>query len=197
MVLYLFLLTKYSGKFLYILLGLMLWYFVFMSGIHATIAGVLLGMLVPYKNRKGDFSLLCYFEEKLHTMISYIILPIFAFVNSGVMLKGIGWDIFSNKVTMGIALGLFFGKQLGICGFVAIKAMFVDIKAIKTFTWPQFYSVSLLCGIGFTMSLFIGGLAFDGYPQYMNDMKLGVLMGTVSSMVFGGLVITLIRVMKK
>ncbi len=175
----------------YTILGILLWYFILKSGIHATVAGVLLGICIPLHTKK--FSPIIYLETILHPIVLYFILPIFAFINSGVTVNNLNLSTFSNTVTLGIILGLFFGKQLGIClSMYLLKKLNLTDKT-KNFSNKQFYSVSVLCGIGFTMSLFVGNLAFSHNHELLDSMKIGVLSGSLLSAVVSGIVIHLIR----
>ncbi len=163
------------------------------SGVHATIAGVLLALTVPVRPAPGrpddPTSPLHRLEHALHPAVAFAIVPIFGFANAGVSLSGVTWASVMSPVPLGIALGLFVGKQIGVFGFaaVAIKTRLVDLPAHAT--WLQLYGVSLLCGIGFTMSLFIGLLAFQTDPAMGDAVKIGVLMGSVLSAVAGTLIL--------
>lgn len=184
---------RYAGMLAYATLGVLLWYLTLKSGIHATIAGVLLGMCIPLHSRDGNFSPIRYLERVLHPGVLYFILPTFAFVNSGVTVNNLSFSTFTNTVTLGIILGLFFGKQLGICLSMVLLKKFNLHEKTKSFSPQQFYSVSLLCGIGFTMSLFVGNLAFSHSPELLDSMKVGVLSGSLLSSIVGGIIIHLIR----
>lgn len=169
----------------YILIGLILWAAVLKSGVHATLAGVVLGLIIPLKNNKKGFHAL---EHSLHAPVNFVILPLFAFANTGIGFGNITARDFVDNVTMGIALGLFFGKQIGVFLFsaLAIKAGFGKLP--HGVTWMQLYGVSVLSGIGFTMSLFIGSLAFEnarGAAIALADERLGVLIGSVLSALVG------------
>ena len=169
----------------YIIVGLFMWYFTHESGIHATISGVLLAITVPHK--KGGShrtSLLKKIEHSVAPYVSFIIMPIFAFANAGVNLEGITFVQILDKVTMGVLLGLFVGKQLGVFAFsiAAIKLGWADKP--KNCSWINFYAVGILTGIGFTMSLFVGNLAFPNSP-FMDEVKIGVLLGSLLSTLMG------------
>jgi NhaA family Na+:H+ antiporter len=176
---------------LYLLIGIGLWIAILSSGVHATIAGVLLGLCIPLnvKNKHGH-SLLESLEHTLKPWVNFGIMPLFAFFNAGVALSGVTVDTWLNTVTLGIMLGLFFGKQIGIFGFAyaTIKLGFANKPSGAT--WQQLYGVSMIAGIGFTMSLFIGMLAFptDDLQTYV---KLGVLSGSFLSAVTGYIVLNL------
>lgn len=173
-----------TGKlWLYLGVGVALWMAVLQSGIHATIAGVLLGFLIPLKDAQGH-SPLRRLEHHLLPWTTYAILPLFAFFNAGVDFRAISLAQLADPVPLGIAFGLFFGKQLGVFSSTAllIKAGFCRLPQLAS--WSEFYGVCLLCGIGFTMSLFISGLAFQD-PLIVVETRLGVLLGTVSSALIG------------
>lgn len=167
----------------YTLIGLIVWAAVLKSGVHATLAGFAIAWFIPLKLKNQDgHEMLPHLEHGLHPWISYFVLPLFAFANAGVHLGNIGTDALFSPITLGIALGLFVGKQIGIFGvcWVAIKLNITKLP--KDATWSQFYGVSLLCGIGFTMSLFIGTLAFEGQAMaYQTTVKLGVIIGSLAS----------------
>ncbi|MBB2960658.1 Na+/H+ antiporter NhaA [Methylobacterium sp. R2-1] len=172
----------------YLVAGLALWFFVLRSGVHATVAGVLLALFVPIRPSPGRpedaTSPLHRLEHALHPFVSFVIVPIFGFANAGVTLVGLPARALFDPVTLGVALGLFLGKQIGIFLSVrlAVAAGFAARPAGAT--WRQVYGVALLCGIGFTMSLFIGALAFtDGL--HGTETKLGVLGGSLLSGIFG------------
>ncbi len=183
---------KISKMPIYIVLGILLWYCTLKSGVHSTVAGVLLGMCIPLYSKDGQFSPIKYLERILHPIALYFILPIFAFVNSGVSLNDFNLATFSNTITLGIILGLFFGKQIGICGSMLLLQKLKLVRSME-FTFKQFYAVSVLCGIGFTMSLFVGNLAFSHTQELLDEMKVGVLSASLLSSVIGGIVIRLIK----
>jgi NhaA family Na+:H+ antiporter len=182
----LFLLNKKKVSSLtpYLLLGSVLWIFFLMSGVHATIAGILLAFFIPFKvNQKN---LLDSLEHLLKAPVNYFILPIFAFANSGIVLSSLSFSVFQENLVIAIILGLFLGKQLGICSFILIATKLKIIKFFPDVRFLQFYGVSTLAGIGFTMSLFIGGLAFSQYgSDFMNKVVLGIICGSLISMIFG------------
>ncbi|NRA24687.1 MAG: Na+/H+ antiporter NhaA, partial [Oleispira sp.] len=159
----------------YLLMGLVIWIAVLKSGVHATLAGFAIALFIPLslKNEDGH-PMLPHLEHTLHPWVAFLILPLFAFANAGVNLEGVNWDVLSNSVTLGIALGLIIGKQLGIFAVCALVIKLGWAKLPEGASWLQFYAVSILCGIGFTMSLFIGTLAFEGLPaEYLTQVKLG------------------------
>ena len=169
----------------YLIVGIFLWDFTHQSGIHATIAGVLLALTIPHNARINKNSLLLKLEHGLSPYVAFGIMPIFAFANAGVSLEGLTFLSLLNPVPLGIVLGLFFGKQIGVfvLSFLAVKFKIADKPTNST--WPAFYAVSILTGIGFTMSLFVGNLAFANDMQYMDGVKIGVLAGSLLSTVFG------------
>jgi Na+:H+ antiporter, NhaA family len=170
----------------YLGLGCLLWYFTLKSGIHPSIAGVSLALTIPLKNLSEKL------EHSLQPYVAFIIIPIFGFANSGLSLSGIQPSALLNSVPLGIALGLFFGKQIGIFGFSYAVVKLKIAHRPAHCTWIQFYGVSLICGIGFTMSLFIGNLAFAS-PALQDSTKLGVLIGSILSAVLGWLVLRFTR----
>ena len=179
-------------KFLaYLVIGLFLWDFTHNSGIHATIAGVLLAMTIPHRKKEKDFSLLIKIEHAISPYVAFGIMPLFAFANAGVSLEGLTFGSLLNKVPLGILLGLFVGKQLGvfIFSYVAIKTKIAQMP--NNTSWYNFYGVGVLTGIGFTMSLFVGNLAFAENMQYMDGVKIGVLTGSLLSTLFGYFLILL------
>jgi len=179
----------------YLVVGAVLWFFVLKSGIHATLAGVALALTIPLQARpkktRAEDSPLHRLEHALQPWVAYAIIPIFGFANAGVPLSGLSFDSLSSPLPLGIALGLFVGKQLGVFAFseLAIRLNFADMPAGASRT--QCYGVALLCGIGFTMSLFIGALAFPDQEDLMNATKIGVLMGSALSALAGYLVLSL------
>lgn len=167
----------------YLLVGLVIWTAVLKSGVHATLAGFAIALFIPLalKNEDGH-PMLSHLEHTLHPWVAFMILPLFAFANAGVNLEGVSLDALFNSVTLGIALGLVVGKQVGIFAICAIVIKLGWAKLPQGSSWLQFYAVSILCGIGFTMSLFIGTLAFEGLPaEYLTQVKLGVLIGSIVS----------------
>ncbi len=173
-------------KFLpYLIVGIFLWYFTYESGIHATIAGVLLACSVPHRKKDHDFSLLTKIEHSISPYVAFGIMPLFAFANAGVSLNGLTFASLLAPVPLGILLGLFIGKQFGvfIFSYVSIKAGFAQMP--NNANWVSFYGVGVLTGIGFTMSLFVGNLAFVENSQYIDGVKIGVLSGSLLSTIFG------------
>ncbi len=169
----------------YLIVGVFLWDFTHQSGIHATIAGVLLALTIPHNAKNNKQSLLLKLEHSLSPYVAFGIMPLFAFANAGVSLEGLTFKTLLNPVPLGIVLGLFFGKQIGVfvLSYIAVKLKFADKP--NNSTWPTFYAVSILTGIGFTMSLFVGNLAFANNMAYIDGVKIGVLTGSLLSTVFG------------
>jgi len=177
----------------YLLLGALLWYFVLLSGVHATIAGVLLAIMIPVVKTPGapdaPNSPLHKLEHAITPWVAYLIVPVFGFANAGVSLAGMGLAEVLAPLPLGIAAGLFVGKQVGIFGAVWLAVKFGLATKLSGATWLQIYAVSLLCGIGFTMSLFIGALAFPGRPELIEEAKLGVVMGSLLSALAGYIIL--------
>ncbi len=177
-------------KFLpYLVLGLFLWFFTHESGVHATIAGVLLASVIPHRKKENDFSLLIKIEHAISPYVAFIIMPLFAFANAGVSLEGLTFNSLLAPVPLGILLGLFVGKQVGVFIFslASIKLGFATLP--NNSNWISFYAVGVLTGIGFTMSLFVGNLAFVNNMEYMDGVKIGVLSGSLLSTVAGYLLL--------
>ena len=177
-------------KFLpYLIVGLFLWEFTHQSGIHATIAGVLLASTIPHRKKEKDFSLLIRLEHAISPYVAFGIMPLFAFANAGVSLEGLTLGSLLDKVPLGILLGLFVGKQLGVFVFSYVSIKLKIAQMPTNSNWINFYAVGVLTGIGFTMSLFVGNLAFVDNMQYMDGVKIGVLSGSLLSTVFGYLLL--------
>ncbi|XQW83934.1 Na+/H+ antiporter NhaA [Thalassotalea piscium] len=174
----------------YIFLGIILWIAVLKSGVHATLAGVALALFIPIKGHEGEPSPLKSLEHNLHAMVAFIILPIFAFANAGINLSGIGVDDVMAPVPLGIIVGLVLGKQLGVFGFCFIAIKLGIAKLPENVNWTLLYGVALLCGVGFTMSLFIGSLAFEqGGESLIYQDRLGIVVGSLISGILGYLVV--------
>jgi NhaA family Na+:H+ antiporter len=174
----------------YLLLGLLLWFFVLQSGVHATLAGVALALCIPLGTRQEEArSPLLFLEEKMHYWVAFAVVPVFGFANAGVSLTGITLGNLVDPVPLGVALGLFIGKQIGVFVAAALAIRSGLAKLPEGSNWMQMYGVALLCGIGFTMSLFIGNLAFPGAPHLIDEVKVGVLMGSILSAVVGVLLL--------
>tara|TARA_B100002052_G_scaffold297258_1_gene327561 strand:- start:428 stop:1600 length:1173 start_codon:yes stop_codon:yes gene_type:complete len=179
-------------KFLpYLVVGVFLWDFTHNSGIHATIAGVLLAITIPHRKKEKDFSLLIKIEHLISPYVAFGIMPLFAFANAGVSLEGLTFSSLLNKVPLGIVLGLFVGKQLGVFVFSYISIKLKIAQMPNNSNWFNFYGVGILTGIGFTMSLFVGNLAFVENMQYMDGVKIGVLTGSLLSTLIGYFLILL------
>lgn len=192
-ILVLFTLNRLGVKSLaaYIIVGIFIWLFVLKSGVHATLAGIAVAFFIPLKD--GDeHSPLRHLEHTLHPWVAYAVLPIFAFANAGLPLAGVSIDAVFGTVSVGIALGLFFGKQIGVFGMTALMIGLGIAKKPEGSSWAMLYGIALLCGVGFTMSLFIGSLAFEhgGFSQTA-ALKIGVIFGSVASAVCGWLVLHL------
>ena len=187
----LLILNKFNVKKIlpYLIVGLFLWEFTHQSGIHATIAGVLLACTIPHRKKDKDFSLLIKLEHAISPYVAFGIMPLFAFANAGVSLDGLTFGSLLNKVPLGIVLGLFVGKQLGVFVFSYISIKLKIAQMPNNSNWLNFYGVGILTGIGFTMSLFVGNLAFVENIQYMDGVKIGVLSGSLLSTVFGYLLL--------
>ena len=177
----------------YLVLGAVLWVFVLKSGVHATVAGVLLALAIPLRPSIGrpddPASPLHRLEHAIQPWSAYLILPIFGFTNAGVSLAGVGPGLLLEPVTLGVALGLVLGKQAGVFGLVLAAVKLGLAQRPAGAGWAQIYGVSLLCGVGFTMSLFIGLLAFADTPALETETKIGVLVGSVVCMLAGALVL--------
>jgi NhaA family Na+:H+ antiporter len=173
----------------YLLLAAALWYAVLLSGVHATIAGVLAAMMIPIIPTPGTpdapESPLHRLEHGIAPWVAFGIVPLFGFANAGVSLTGMGLDQIFAPLPLGIAAGLFVGKQIGIFGSVWLMVRFGLATKLRGASWPQIYGVATLCGIGFTMSLFIGALAFPDNPLLIEEAKIGVLLGSFASAVLG------------
>ena len=177
----------------YLALGLVLWVLVLKSGVHATLAGVALALTIPLRHapaRPDDaHSPLHMLEHALHPWVTFLIVPVFGFANAGVSFAGMTLDALAGPIPLGVALGLFLGKQIGVFAFswAAIRAGWAELPRYAS--WRQLYGVSLLCGIGFTMSLFIGLLAFPDDASLQDATKLGVLLGSLLSAAAGALLL--------
>lgn len=172
---------KISALAPYVIMAVILWVAVLESGIHATIAGVIAALFIPMRcPRENNYSPVKTLEHGLHPWVAFAVLPIFGFANAGVPFTGMGWHDLLNPVTLGIAGGLFVGKQIGVFGMLWLTIALGFSPKPKDTNWLQLYAVSLLCGIGFTMSLFIGGLAFHDI-EMQASVRLGVLVGSIAS----------------
>lgn len=176
---------------MYVFIGSIMWVALLKSGVHATLAGVILAMFIPMHSGKDlSHSPLIKIEHDLHSAIAFFVLPIFAFCNSGINLSNATFDFFIHGVPVGIALGLFLGKQFGIFAFIWLGIQLKLSNMPKGMTWGSLYGMSTLCGIGFTMSLFIGSLAFDQTSTLLVfDERLGIIIGSLLSGIFGILIL--------
>ena len=183
----LLILNKFNiKKFLpYLLIGIFMWDFTHQSGIHATIAGVLLASTIPHRKKPKEHSMLIKIEHAISPYVAFGIMPLFAFANAGVSLEGLSLSSFASKVPLGILLGLFVGKQFGVFIFSYLSIKFKIAQMPTNANWVNFYGVGVLTGIGFTMSLFVGNLAFVENMNYMDGVKIGVLGGSLLSTLFG------------
>jgi len=186
-------LNRYNveAKSVYITIGIVMWVALLKSGVHATLAGILLALFIPLRSQtNADYSPLKDMEHNLHPVVAFIVLPVFAFANAGISLIGVGAAQLFHNVPVGIALGLFLGKQIGVFGFcwVTIKLGFASLP--RGMNWRSLYGTATLCGIGFTMSLFIGSLAFEesGVNQIF-DERLGIILGSLISGILGYLIL--------
>lgn len=175
----------------YIFLGIILWIAVLKSGVHATLAGVVLAFFIPIKGQEGESSPLKSLEHNLHSLVAFIVLPVFAFANAGISFAGIGVEQVMAPVPLGIIVGLLVGKQLGVFGFCLIAIKLGWAKLPTNVSWRLLYGVAILCGVGFTMSLFIGSLAFEqdnGATLIFQD-RLGIVIGSLISGILGYFII--------
>mgnify|MGYP001222176311 CR=1 FL=1 len=194
-VIVLLILNKFNiKKFIpYLIVGILLWEFTHQSGIHSTIAGVILALTIPHRHNKNSHkdSLLLKLEHAISPYVLFGIMPIFAFANAGVSLEGVTFKDLLNPVPLGILCGLFFGKQIGVFVFSYLSIKFKIAEMPNNSNWLTFYGVGVLTGIGFTMSLFVGNLAFVESTQYTSGVKIGVLLGSLLSTLFGYFLILL------
>ena len=190
----LILLNKFNVKKFapYFLIGLFLWYFTHESGIHSTISGVLLATAIPHRKHEKDYSLLLKLEHILSPYVAFGIMPLFAFANAGVVLNDISINTLLSPVPLGIICGLFFGKQIGVFlfSFLAVKLKLAEMPTNSN--WIKLYGVGILTGIGFTMSLFVGNLAFFDYSDNLDGVKIGVLIGSSLSAIVGYLLLLIV-----
>lgn len=176
---------------LYIVIGVVMWVAMLKSGVHATLTGIILAMFIPMKSKtRKHYSPLKSMERDLHSVVAFFVLPAFAFANAGIDLAGMSADKILHGVPLGIALGLFIGKQIGVFGFcwIAVKMKLTSLP--NDITWGSLYGAAALCGIGFTMSLFIGSLAFEETEvDLIFDDRLGIILGSLASGILGYLVL--------
>ena len=180
-----------ASKSPYVLIGIIMWVAMLKSGVHATLAGVVLAMFIPIKvDHKEGVSPLKSLEHDLHSVVAFFVLPAFAFANAGINFGGVSLDHFTHSVPLGIALGLFVGKQFGIylCCWIAIKMRLASLP--KGMNWLSLYGTCALCGIGFTMSLFVGSLAFEETGvNLLFDERVGIIVGSLASGLVGFLLL--------
>ena len=176
-----------ESKSLYLLVGVIMWVAMLKSGVHATLAGVVLAMFIPLRSKtNGHYSPLKSMEHDLHSAVAFFVLPIFAFANAGISFAGVGAEQIFHGVPLGIALGLFIGKQVGIFGICWVAIKFKLSKLPAGMSWGSLYGTAALCGIGFTMSLFIGSLAFEETGvNLLFDERLGIILGSLVSGIVG------------
>jgi len=179
-----------ESKSVYIAVGTVMWVAMLKSGVHATLTGVILALFIPLRTNNPEVSPLKIMEHDLHALVAYLVLPIFAFANAGINLSGVGVDQLLHPVPVGIALGLFVGKQIGVFGFCWLAVRVGIGKLPKGVSWGTVYGTAALCGIGFTMSLFIGSLAFEASEiNQVFDERLGIIIGSLMSGLVGYLVL--------
>jgi len=180
-----------TSKSVYILIGLIMWVATLKSGVHATLAGVVMAMFIPIKSNKDpDVSPLKEMEHDLHAVVAFFILPVFAFANAGINFTGLGLEHVLHPVPVGIALGLFVGNQIGVFGFCWLAIKLGLARLPQGMSWLTLYGTSALCGVGFTMSLFIGSLAFEETGVNMLfDERIGIVIGSLMAGVLGYLVL--------
>jgi len=175
----------------YIMVGVVMWVAMLKSGVHATLVGIILAMFIPMRSKTDpDYSPVKRMEHDLHSLVAFFVLPVFAFANAGVDFSGVGTEQLFHGVPLGIALGLLIGKQIGVFGFcwLAIKLKLTQLPS--GMSWMSLYGTAALCGIGFTMSLFIGSLAFEETNiNLLFDDRLGILIGSLASGIIGYLVL--------
>jgi NhaA family Na+:H+ antiporter len=168
-----------------------MWVALLKSGVHATLGGVILAMFIPMYSRKNpEHSPVMGLEHDLHSAIAFFVLPLFAFCNSGITMSGANMEFFLHGVPVGIAFGLFAGKQIGVFGFIWLGIKSGISKMPEGMNWATLYGMATLCGIGFTMSLFIGSLAFNQTAgQLVFDERFGIIMGSLLSGVVGAVIL--------
>ncbi len=177
----------------YLALGALLWFFTLKSGVHATLAGVALAVTIPLSGTSessGNDRPLLVVEHTLRPWVAFLIVPVFGFANAGVSFLGMEWSVLLTPVTLGVTAGLFAGKQFGVFAATWIVVKLKLAAKPDHATWAQLYGIALLCGIGFTMSLFIGLLAFPNSAMLQDEVKVGVLLGSVLSGIVGLLVLS-------
>ena len=176
----------------YFFIGILLWYFTHESGIHSSISGVLLATAIPHRKNGKDFSLLLKLEHMLSPYVAFGIMPLFALANAGVSLEGVSFNSIMAPVPLGILCGLFFGKQIGVFLFSFLSVKFKLAEMPSNSNWIKLYGVAILTGIGFTMSLFVGNLAFADYSNNLDGVKIGVLSGSFLSALVGYFILLIV-----
>jgi len=176
----------------YFVVALFLWYFTHGSGIHSTISGVLLALTIPHRKNEKDYSLLLNLEHMLSPYVAFGIMPLFALANAGVVIKDITMTTILAPVPLGILCGLFFGKQIGVFLFSYLSVKLILAAMPSNSNWIKFYGVGILTGIGFTMSLFVGNLAFVDYSNNLDGVKIGVLIGSFFSAIVGYIMLLIV-----
>jgi len=176
-----------ESKSMYVIIGVIMWVAMLKSGVHATLAGVILALFIPMKSKTDvNHSPLKSMEKDLHSVVAFFVLPVFAFANAGISFAGVGIEQIFHSVPLGIALGLFFGKQIGIFSlcWLAIKLKLTELP--QNMSWSSLYGTAALCGVGFTMSLFIGSLAFEETNvNLLFDERLGIVFGSLAAGLLG------------
>ena len=175
--------TGVAEKGFYVAIGVVMWIALLKSGVHATLTGVALAMFIPMRSeQEPDISPLKSMEHDLHPMVAFLILPVFAFCNAGINFEGVGLEQLLHGVSLGVAFGLFFGKQIGVFAFCWLGIILKLTKLPNGMSWMTLYGTAMLCGIGFTMSLFIGSLAFEETGvNLIFDERLGILLGSLAA----------------
>lgn len=179
-----------APKSIYIIVGVIMWVAMLKSGVHATLAGIILAIFIPMKSADNNHSPLKDIEHDLHYLIAFVVLPVFAFANAGISFEGVGVEEILHSVPLGITLGLFIGKQVGVFGCCWLAVQFKIAGLPKGMDWSSLYGAAALCGVGFTMSLFIGSLAFEETNvNLLFDERLGIIVGSLASGIIGYLVL--------
>jgi len=180
-----------ESKSMYIIIGIIMWIAMLKSGVHATLAGVILALFIPMRSKTDvNHSPLKSMEKDLHSVVAFFVLPVFAFANAGISFAGVGAQQIFHSVPLGIALGLFFGKQVGIFGLCWLAIKLKLTKLPQSMSWSSLYGTAALCGVGFTMSLFIGSLAFEETSvNLLFDERLGIIFGSLASGFLGYMIL--------
>lgn len=175
----------------YVFIGIIMWTAMLKSGVHATLAGIILAMFVPIRSfKKPDYSPLKSLEHDLHPVVAFLVLPLFGFANSGINFSGVGMEQVLHPVPLGISLGLLLGKPIGIFGICWLAVRLKLTRLPLEISWKNLFGTAILCGIGFTMSLFIGSLAFEqSGDNLLFDERLGIIIGSLFSGIVGFLIL--------